>query len=163
MASFGNSGQGKQHCFELFVVCLKDAEDSWTGEDCNSPGMKEHRQEQEFNTGHSNSSLCILVGAVAFCCMSFLDCSWLYTSSWAGPACSIVLGLTPVVFATSAAMSVTRDPQSPLQVSARCAQPVSPSGRVEWDLSRTGVLADAHRVLPQWPAAEEHHLQRERM
>ena len=71
------SGQGEQHCFELFVVCLKDAEDRWTGEDCSSPGMKEHRQEQEFNTGHSNSSLCTLVEAVALCCMPFPGCSWL--------------------------------------------------------------------------------------
>ena len=75
------SGQGKQHCFKLFVVCLKDAEDRWTREDCSIPGMKEHRQVQEFNIGHNNSSLCTLVGAVALCCMSFLGWSWLYTSS----------------------------------------------------------------------------------
>ena len=41
------SGQGEQHCFEFFVVCLRDTEDSQTGENCSSQGVKEQKQRQE--------------------------------------------------------------------------------------------------------------------
>ena len=30
------SGQGKQRCFELFVVCIRDTENSQTGANCSS-------------------------------------------------------------------------------------------------------------------------------
>ena len=32
------SGQGERRCLQLFVACLRDAEDSRTGENCNSQG-----------------------------------------------------------------------------------------------------------------------------
>ena len=42
------SGQGEQHCFELFVICLRDTEGSQTGENCSSQGVKEQRQRRDF-------------------------------------------------------------------------------------------------------------------
>ena len=42
------SGQGKQRCFELFVVCIRDTENSQTGENCSSQGVKEQREKQWF-------------------------------------------------------------------------------------------------------------------
>ena len=44
------SGQGELccFCFELFVVCLRDTEDSQTGENCNSQGAKEQSQRPEY-------------------------------------------------------------------------------------------------------------------
>ena len=40
------SGQGGQCCFELFAVCLKDTEDSQTGKNGSSRGIKEQRQRE---------------------------------------------------------------------------------------------------------------------
>ena len=40
-------GQGKQRCFEVSAVCLRDTEDSQTGENFSSQGVKDQRQRQE--------------------------------------------------------------------------------------------------------------------
>ena len=40
------SGQGGQCCFELFAVCLQDTEDSRTGANGSSRGIKEQRQRE---------------------------------------------------------------------------------------------------------------------
>ena len=45
------SGQGEQRCFELSIVCLKDNEDSRTGENSSSQCVKEQRQGREL-LGH---------------------------------------------------------------------------------------------------------------
>ena len=42
------SGQGKQRCFELFVVCIRDTENSQTGANYSSQDLKEQRQKQQF-------------------------------------------------------------------------------------------------------------------
>ena len=41
------SGQGEQRCFEPYVVCLSDTEDSQKGESCNNQEVKEQRKRQE--------------------------------------------------------------------------------------------------------------------
>ena len=42
------SEQGEQRCSERFVVCLRDTEDSQTGENCSGQGVKDQRQRNEF-------------------------------------------------------------------------------------------------------------------
>ena len=39
------AGQGEQHCFELFVVCLRNTEDSQTGENRSSQVGKRTKAE----------------------------------------------------------------------------------------------------------------------
>ena len=46
MVRFRNTeNNGEQCCFEHLVVCFRDTEDSQTGENCSSQGLKEQRQK----------------------------------------------------------------------------------------------------------------------
>ena len=48
-AQFGElSEQGEQRCSERFVVCIRDTEDSQTGESCSSQAVKKQRQRKLF-------------------------------------------------------------------------------------------------------------------